>query len=142
MKLISDSPTITKKFGKVFSKVLTVGDVVVLEGELGAGKTTFIKGVLGGLRFDPQKVKSPSFTLMRHYPCRNINVYHIDLYRIERFEELANVGFDDYLYNPQGLTLVEWGQKIDEALPRYFQISLSFAGVSRRIIDFSWKGRR
>lgn len=129
----------TIDMGKQFSKFLEDKDVVLLEGDLGGGKTTFIKGVLSGLG-SRQRVLSPSFTLVRHYKAGGRRVYHLDLYRIDNARDSFSLGIEDYLYTRGSITLIEWGEKIERWLPAYVKIKFSFLGQERRRIVFSLKG--
>lgn len=92
------------------------GDVVALNGPLGAGKTHFAKGFVAGLG-SPDVVTSPTFTLVHHYRGGRLPVYHFDFYRLETVDELTGIGWDDYLDAADGVLLVEWAGKHREALP-------------------------
>ncbi len=87
---------------------LAPGDLILLEGELGAGKTTFVRGLARGLGVTDQ-VQSPTFQLVRVYPGR-VQLAHVDLYRLERTEELGELGLGDLL--DQGVVVVEWGDRL------------------------------
>ena len=137
-KLRSNSANQTINFGKLFSKVLKGKDVVVLEGALGGGKTTFTKGILVGLGYK-KRVLSPSFTLLRQYDLKKVSIYHLDLYRLE-FSDIFDLGIDDFLYSERIITLIEWGNKIKERLDKYIKIEFIFSGENIRNIKFSIKG--
>ena len=137
-KLKSNSASQTINFGKLFSKVLGGGDVIVLEGALGGGKTTFTKGVLAGLGYK-RRVLSPSFTLLRQYDLKKVSVYHLDLYRLE-FSDIFDLGIDDFLYSERIITLIEWGNKMKEELDKYVKVEFVFSGENTRNIKFSVKG--
>jgi len=138
LKLKSISAGKTINFGKLFSKILKAEDVVVLEGALGGGKTTFIKGVLAGLGYK-KRVLSPSFTLLRQYDLNKLSIYHLDLYRLE-LSDMFDLGIDDFLYFERTITLIEWGNKIKERLDKYIKIKFVFSGENIRNIKFSVKG--
>ncbi len=138
LKLNSNSAIETIKFGKIFSRLLSGGDVVVLEGALGGGKTTFAKGLLAGLGYKG-RVLSPSFTLLRQYELKNIAVYHLDLYRL-KFSEIFDLGVDDFLYSDKIITLIEWGNKLGDELDKYIGVEFKFRGQNNRDIKFSTKG--
>jgi len=140
MRLVSTSVRKTKFLGERLSNSLKKGDVVVLDGLLGVGKTTFIKGILKGFGFEDREIVSPSFTIISEYKHRRFLIYHIDLYRIDKKEELMNLGYEDYFYSPEGISLIEWGQKIEDILPKYVRVNLSFLGPSKRRITFGLKG--
>ena len=137
-RLDSNSNKETINYGKVFSQILNAGDIVVLEGDLGGGKTTFIKGILKGLNFK-KRVLSPSFTLVRHYNTRRFTIYHLDLYRIQR-GDLLNLGVQESFYSPKTLVLIEWGDKIKDNLSSYIQVKFLLSGKNKRKLIFSLKG--
>jgi len=128
----------TISLGEKFSATLTKKDVVVLEGALGGGKTTFIKGVVKGLGIKA-KVLSPSFTLVRQYGTGRLSFYHIDLYRLKE-NEIFNIGIEDFLYAKDTITMIEWGEKIEDCIPSYIKIVFSLLDNNVRKIDFSLKG--
>ncbi len=101
--------------GRDFSKSLRAGDVVFMHGDLGAGKTTFVRGILMGLGYNG-KVKSPTYTIVEPYDLSQCNVYHFDLYRfVDPFEWDAS-GFNEY-FNHESICIVEWPEKAGELLP-------------------------
>ena len=104
----------TIEFGKRFGALLTKGSIVGFFGDLGSGKTTMIKGVTQGLGVK-ELVKSPSFVVVTEYQGR-LPVYHIDLYRITKLNELTEIGFEQYLYG-DGISLIEWAEKVENFLP-------------------------
>lgn len=131
----SRSPAETVRFAKSFAGKLKGGDVVALEGELGSGKTTFIKGLALGLGIkNAGEVKSPTFALMHVYETR-IPLYHFDLYRLETEKEIEAIGFAEFLDSRSAVTCVEWASKAGKLLPaRAIKIKLSAgAGEERRI---------
>ena len=137
-KVITNSAEETFRLGKLFSEILKEKDILLLEGALGGGKTTFVKGILHGF-CAKAKVLSPSFTLLRCYKRKKLSIYHIDLYRIAK-KDIFSFGIEDYLYAPGAITLVEWGQKLEDYLPLYIKVNFSFAAVNTRRIVFSFKG--
>lgn len=137
-KLKSTSANQTINFGKLFSKVLEGKDVIVLEGALGGGKTTFTKGILAGLGYK-KRVLSPSFTLLRQYDLKKMSVYHLDLYRLE-FSDIFDLGIDDFLYSERIITLIEWGNKMRDELDKYIKVEFVYSGENIRNIKFSVKG--
>lgn len=106
----------TLEFARQFSSVLAPGDVVFLQGDLGAGKTTLVRGILNALGH-PGTVKSPTFTLVEPYHLNAIDIYHFDLYRLEDPSELEDIGFRDYV-NPNSICLIEWPEKAVGYLPK------------------------
>ncbi len=132
LELESSSPVQTINYGRLFSKLLKGGDVVVLGGSLGAGKTTFAKGILKGLGWR-KIVLSPSFTLIRQYPFRKLMVYHADLYRLNK-ASADNLGLEEFLYAPQALAIIEWGNKIIPELPSFWEVRFSYVADEQRQI--------
>jgi tRNA threonylcarbamoyladenosine biosynthesis protein TsaE len=125
---ISHSPAETEAFGERFGKRLRAGDLVLLTGELGAGKTTFVRGVARGTE-SAAPVASPTFQLVRVYPGR-VQLAHVDLYRIETPAELGDLGLDELL--DQGAVVVEWGDRIESVGAALIQ--LEHLGGVRRVI--------
>jgi tRNA threonylcarbamoyladenosine biosynthesis protein TsaE len=110
--------TETISLGKLIGEKLQGGDIVCLEGTLGSGKTTLVKGIALALGIQ-EEVTSPTFTIVSSYPGIRANspeLHHIDLYRIDQVEELETIGIDDFLYG-QGISVIEWGEKIADLLP-------------------------
>lgn len=101
--------------GKVFAGNLKAGDVVALVGDLGAGKTHFSKGIVAGLNSDDD-VTSPTFALLNEYRSGQIPVFHFDFYRMDSIDDLEGIGWEEYLYEENGVLLVEWADKFPEAL--------------------------
>ena len=123
--------------GYSVSKKLNKGDVVSLEGDLGSGKTTFIKGVLKGLDFNDD-VTSPTFTLVNEY-LAGIKIIHIDFYRETNINRWYNLGFNDYL-NTDNILLIEWGNLIPELLPHNTQyIYFEHIDINKRRIHSNYK---
>lgn len=138
LTFISDSENQTKLLGKKFSKILKKEDTLLLEGQLGAGKTTFVKGIAEGLNFKG-RVLSPSFTLAREYKAKALDVYHLDLYRL-RQKDLNSIDIESYLYSKQGACVVEWGSKLEGYLDRFLKISFLFINADKRKISITQKG--
>lgn len=108
----SNSDTETKKIAENLASYLKPGDVITLEGDLGAGKTTFTKGLAVGMGIK-RVVTSPTFTIIKQYNGK-MPLYHMDAYRLENSDE--DIGFDEYFYG-KGVTVVEWAKYIGEYLP-------------------------
>lgn len=106
----------TRNAGRRLAAMLRGGEVLSLEGPLGAGKTTFVKGLAEGLGCRGDEVSSPTFTLVHEYPDGRLPFVHLDLYRLDSAGELAALGFDDLL-SGQTIAAIEWGDKFPEALP-------------------------
>jgi len=111
MERITHSPEETVGFGRTLAEVLAPPKLVLLSGPLGAGKTTLIKGIAEAFQAAPEEeVTSPTFTLVHEYRGPRVNVYHIDLYRIDTERQLATLGLEDLL-EPDNVLLIEWGEK-------------------------------
>jgi tRNA threonylcarbamoyladenosine biosynthesis protein TsaE len=104
----------TRSIGAELATFLRAGDVIALTGELGAGKTTFTQGVASGLGFDGSVV-SPTFTLVREYRGGRLPVIHADVYRLDRVQDVLDLGLDELA--EQGVLLVEWGDAVEGLLP-------------------------
>ena len=115
IKLIGTSEENTMFVAGLFATAIGAGGVIYLEGDLGAGKTTFVRGFMRGLGF-LDAVKSPTFTLVEPYELGRGQVYHFDLYRLGHPEELEYLGVDDY-FNENALCLIEWPEKGSGYLP-------------------------
>ncbi len=137
MKIQSHSFEETIDLGRRFAGQLKKGAIVCLKGDLGAGKTVFAKGVAQGLGLDPHAVNSPTFVLMNYYPGK-LSLYHFDLYRLEKPEELASVNFDEYFYG-NGICLVEWPERLGEALPKnHWLVELTHKNENERDVCISY----
>jgi tRNA threonylcarbamoyladenosine biosynthesis protein TsaE len=112
----STSAESTRSAGRGLSESLRAGDCVLLEGALGAGKTEFARGLAEGLGVNPDEVRSPTFTLVNIYPGR-LPVYHIDLYRIEKTQELRELGLEEML-GTDGVAVVEWPERLGNYRPK------------------------
>jgi tRNA threonylcarbamoyladenosine biosynthesis protein TsaE len=110
--------------------------VIVLTGELGSGKTVFVRGLARAKGLDADLVNSPSFTLVNEYPGKT-SVYHFDLYRMESPSELYEIGLDEYL-SRDGLVVIEWGEKAEPLLPKpHYLIDFEIVGDTDREINVS-----
>lgn len=111
MKKISHSPEETLQLGKSLGSSFIPGDIILLFGDLGVGKTLMTQGICNGLGLDNDAyIRSPTFTLINEYPGR-LPIYHIDLYRIDSLEEIHSLGLEEILFN-QGVTVIEWAEKL------------------------------
>lgn len=113
--MVSSSIEETIQFGKKFAEELSVGDIVCLNGDLGAGKTHFVKGVASFFEVKKEKVNSPTFTLINEYQG-TIPIYHFDCYRLKNEQEALEIGTEEYFYG-DGISIVEWPQKIRNLIP-------------------------
>lgn len=113
--ITSHSPAETFAFGQRIAATLRAGDVLALCGDLGAGKTHFVKGLAAGLGITGE-VTSPTFTLIHEYPGGRLPLFHFDFYRLESEDDLLRIGFDDYL-DSGGVLAIEWAEKFPALLP-------------------------
>lgn len=131
--MLSSSIEETILFGKQFAERLQPGDVVCLDGDLGAGKTHFVKGIASFFGVEPTEVNSPTFTLINEYHG-STTVYHFDCYRIKNEQEALEIGTEDYLYG-DGISVVEWPEKIRNLLPpESVWVNISHKGEHEREI--------
>ena len=139
LKVISHSEDETVALASKLVSFLRPGDIMVLTGKLGSGKTVFVRGLAQALGIDEKLVNSPSFTIVNEYPGER-PLYHFDLYRLEDADELYEIGWDEYL-SRSGLIVVEWGEKAGEFLTdRYYRIDFRIVNESQREIEISAVG--
>jgi tRNA threonylcarbamoyladenosine biosynthesis protein TsaE len=141
LEIVSRSPAETAAIGEVLAGSLRNGDVVLLHGDLGAGKTTLAKGIASALAIE-DVVSSPSFSLVNEYGTGGAaavtRLYHLDLYRLQGEDDLASIGFDDFMAPADGVTLVEWPERASTALPeRFLLVEIEPVGPGSRRLRFS-----
>ena len=120
--------------GRRLGRLLSRGDVICLTGELGTGKTCFVKGLAAGLGIKGSSITSPTFIIVNEYTGK-IPLYHIDLYRIGIIEDLRDIGMEEILYG-KGVTAIEWAERIKDTLPdERLEISLKWVDDKTRTID-------
>lgn len=112
----SQSPRETFNAGEAFASSLAPGMIVALYGDLGAGKTEFVRGVCSGLGISENVVTSPTFAIVNEYPEGRIPVFHFDVYRMKSIDELYELGYEDYFFG-EGVSLIEWPSMVEELLP-------------------------
>lgn len=112
----SRSPEETRRLAVSLSPLLRPGDVIALGGDLGAGKTTFVQGLAAGLGII-DRVTSPTFVLMKEYLGGRFPLIHMDVYRLERMQEVVDLGYDEFL-DPSHIVVVEWGDMVEPLLPK------------------------
>jgi tRNA threonylcarbamoyladenosine biosynthesis protein TsaE len=135
---ISNGPEETFSFAENMSPLLQENDIILLEGDLGAGKTTFTKGIASGLGIR-KTVSSPTFTIIKEYHGR-IPLYHMDVYRLK--DSYEDLGFDEY-FEGGGVTIVEWSKLIQEQLPsEHLKINIYRHGDQVRKFELKPKGMR
>lgn len=126
----STSVAKTVAFARAWAQALVPNDVVALVGDLGAGKTHFVKGLLQGLG-SVEEATSPTFTLVHEYRGGRLPLFHFDFYRLNQLSEIAEIGFDDYL-EESGIAVVEWADRFPQVLPprtRWVRIDAPSASV-------------
>ena len=134
MEIYLQDSAATEALGKLLGRHAADGDVFCLTGDLGAGKTLLSRGVAEALGVISEDVTSPTFAIMNVYQGTELEVRHFDLYRLNRPEELEDIGFDEYA-GGDGVTLIEWAELFSEQLPEeYLQITLRLDGAGRRAV--------
>ncbi|WP_075858391.1 tRNA (adenosine(37)-N6)-threonylcarbamoyltransferase complex ATPase subunit type 1 TsaE [Carboxydothermus pertinax] len=138
--VLSDSPEKTKELGKFLGQNLLPGSIVILAGNLGAGKTLLVSGIIAGLGVK-RAVKSPTFNLVHTYPAEKFNINHFDLYRLTA-AEFFELGMDEY-FTDRDINLLEWGEKIEPELENdYLKITLENIADEVRGIKIEAYGER
>lgn len=130
----SNSAAETETIARKIAAELRAGDIVALQGELGAGKTHFTKGLVAGLA-SPAPVTSPTFTIMHEYPGGRLSVYHFDFFRLEDARAAQAIALDDYFFG-DGVSVVEWADRFPELIPpnaRWIRFELS-SPTERKIL--------
>jgi len=138
----SRSSVQTRSWGGKLGKLLKGGEIIGLVGELGTGKTCFVRGMAEGLDVGPDAwIRSPTFTLINEYHGR-LPVYHIDLYRVGSREELEGLNLREYLYS-DGVSVVEWFEHLPaDEVNEYLEVKLAYANGNKRQLMFTPRGKR
>ncbi|HEY8562001.1 MAG TPA: tRNA (adenosine(37)-N6)-threonylcarbamoyltransferase complex ATPase subunit type 1 TsaE [Pyrinomonadaceae bacterium] len=139
---LCETPRDTFDLGEKIGASLAGGEMILLAGGLGAGKTLLAKGVLYGLDFDPDEVTSPSFTLVNLYKTEKFDVYHIDLWRVdENSDAAAAIGLGEILEDETAVTIIEWSERLkDFSFPeKTFRITIEGDGDDARRVTISRK---
>ena len=124
----------TEKLGFAIGQAAGEGDVICLSGDLGAGKTALAKGIALAKGVPESEITSPTFAIMNIYQGKDTDLRHFDLYRLNRAEELDDIGFDEYV-GGCGITMIEWADLFAEEMPEeYLQINISVENTRRKII--------
>jgi tRNA threonylcarbamoyladenosine biosynthesis protein TsaE len=140
LKLVSHNPEETRSLGLHLGELAQPGDLILLSGNLGVGKTCLTQGIVWGLG-SQEYALSPTFVLMREIAGR-LPLYHIDLYRLDQIAEIADLGLDDYLYG-QGLCVIEWAEKGISILPaEHLLIKIDYLNDNERSFEFIPQGKR
>lgn len=140
-KSCSENDTIN--FATKLASELNIGDIIILTGDLGSGKTKFTQGVLSYFGLD-KEISSPTFTIVNeHYSCNNIPIFHFDVYRLEDIDEFYSIGGEEYF--EKGICIIEWGELLEPILPNNF-IKISFSRnleiENERILNIEPHGER
>lgn len=126
-----------RELGREIGGTLRAGDVVLLHGDLGAGKTTLTQGIAAGLGVDGL-IQSPTFTLVNEHPAtlatgEDVTLYHLDLYRLDDPEELGDIGWEEMIAPARGVTVVEWPERAGDWLPeRFTLVQIDYLSVDER----------
>jgi len=141
---ISNSPAETEALGESWGRTIERGWVIGLCGDLGAGKTQLVKGLARGLAI-PARVHSPTFTLVNEYDGGRLRLFHLDLYRLDSFEQILQAGLEEYL-NPAGIAVIEWADRwfdstdparATERLPdRFRRVNIEVVSETARRISY------
>ncbi|MBO4243300.1 MAG: tRNA (adenosine(37)-N6)-threonylcarbamoyltransferase complex ATPase subunit type 1 TsaE [Clostridiales bacterium] len=127
------SPEQTEELGRKIGKRLKPGDVLSLDGDLGAGKTVITRGICAGMGLDPSDVQSPTFTIVNEYEGE-VPLFHFDTYRLSGEDDFLASGLDEYFYRG-GVCVIEWGSVIDGLLPEdTVRIGIFGSGSERKIV--------
>lgn len=138
--VIIESAEAMQQLGRDLAASLEPGAVVLLHGDLGAGKTTLTQGVARGLGID-QPVQSPTFTLVREHEGATMRLYHLDLYRLDDPDELENMGYEVFINPPDGVSLIEWPERAGDWLPdRFLLVQIEHMGGDRRRVTCTHHG--
>lgn len=140
MEFIIENREKTKKFGEYLGSILSSGDVICLNGDLGTGKTTMTKSIGLGMGIDDY-ITSPTFTIINEYYA-DLNLYHFDTYRLSSDADVEYLGFDEYFYG-DGVCIIEWADRIKDALPEdYLEINLKRIDEEKRNVEIVAVGSR
>lgn len=137
---ITESEAETMDLAERFAAGLNAGDVVCLQGDLGAGKTYFVKGIAREMGIDPDKVHSPTYTLINEYYGR-LPLYHFDWYRIDTEGQALEIGAEEYFYG-DGVSVIEWPEKIQGLIPEqavWIKIELLNSSKRKFMVDLKKK---
>ena len=132
MEFITNSPEQTEQVGAALGKVLTAGTVLAYEGDLGAGKTAFTRGLARGLGAGDM-VTSPTYTIVNEYLSGRLPLFHFDMYRLASADDLWDIGWDDYL-DRGGICAVEWSENVEEAMEGAIRVRIEKLGEDERRI--------
>ena len=140
MEIVTNSENETIELGKRVAPQLKRGDIVVLSGDLGSGKTKFTEGVLTYFGLE-NEISSPTFTIVNEYHTSEVPIYHFDVYRLSDIDEFYAIGGEEYF--DKGISIIEWGEMIEDILPDdYIKVTFerSYEEENKRIINIDCKG--
>ena len=140
MEIVTNSEKETIELGKRVAPQLKRGDIVVLSGDLGSGKTKFTEGVLTYFGLE-NEISSPTFTIVNEYHTSEVPIYHFDVYRLSDIDEFYAIGGEEYF--DKGISIIEWGEMIEDILPDdYIKVTFerSYEEENKRIINIDCKG--
>lgn len=139
LKFVSNSENETKDIAKSLAAKVSKGDVIILTGELSSGKTKFTEGFLSFWGLE-NEISSPTFTIVNEYSKDTINIFHFDVYRLADIDEFYAIGGTEYF--DKGISIIEWGNLIEEILPKYIKIDISKDSNNSNIryINIEFKG--
>lgn len=133
-KIVTKNTAETQEFAEDFAKKLQGGDVVLLYGNLGAGKTTFVQGLAKGLGIK-HRIISPTFIILRTYYLDKGNFYHVDLYRLQSEKEIEAIGLIDLMGKNENIVVIEWPEKLGSLLPQNaWRLHFESQGEDNRLI--------
>ena len=137
---ISSSEKETIEFGKIIGKIAKSGQIILLKGDLGSGKTRLVKGIAEALNSN-QEVISPTYNLINEYSGK-VTLFHMDLYRLDNEMDLLNIGFEEYLYR-EGIVVIEWPELAFDLLPEDFLlINFEIVSKEKRKLKFEASGKK
>jgi tRNA threonylcarbamoyladenosine biosynthesis protein TsaE len=133
--LTTHSEAETANAARDLARTLTPGSAVLLSGDLGAGKTAFVRGLAAGLGIDPAEVSSPTFTLIQEYRGGRFPLFHVDLYRLNEAREIEELGLEELA--EAGVLAIEWAEKLPRMLPDAVRVAIEDAGGDTRTIHIT-----
>ena len=141
IKYQSENEGDTLYLGKMIGNLTETGQIILLSGDLGSGKTVLVKGLAEGLGIDKKNITSPTYNLINEYEGR-FPLYHMDLYRLDRKEELIDIGFEEYLSH-EGIIVIEWPEIAQELIPSdYLYIKFTTLSKNKRVLELKARGKR
>ncbi len=141
-QLITKSSQETERLASILARNLKGGEVIGLIGDLGGGKTTFVKGLALGLGIE-EEILSPTFLLFKQYQTSKIILNHFDFYRIENIGEVLDIGFEEFIRHPQAVSVIEWADRVGRLLPEEkLIIKFDFIDENKRKLIFGGFGKK